>query len=178
MENTRNNLCADLFLSIPGLDQTFYLYREQVGRHITGISDTWYRPTYEAVYWSKTVFGADGKPNFRSATKLVFESAANENEPPLRENAILSAVPGEMLKYLAEVLNTEPAVVTFRNSGGESSFTINFDKSELWEQEESESEAVCQAQEDNRTLSPYIIIRHGRADSVPGSRLDDPDCLL
>ena len=147
MENSKNGLYADLSLELPGLDQKFYLYREQIGRHITGISDRWYRPIYEAVYWSETVFGTEGKPSFRSATKLVFESTANETEQPLRVYEMLSAVPANMLKYLAEVLRKEPAVVTFRNAGKETAFTINFDKSELWQQEESECDAVCQAQD-------------------------------
>lgn len=173
MENTRNNLCADLFLSIPGLDQTFYLYREQVGRHITGISDTWYRPTYEAVYWSRTVFEPDSKLSLRSMTKLIFESSANVDEQPLNADEMLSAVPPDMMKYLIEVLSREWAVVTFRNSGGETAFTINFDKSELWEQEESECEAVSQVQDNNGSLSPYVIIRRGRAEPVPGSTKHD-----
>jgi len=179
MENSKNGFYADLSLELPGLDQKFYLYREQIGRHISGISDRWYRPTYEAVYWSETIFDQGGKYSLRSASKLIFESSANETEHPLRVYEMLSAVPADMLKYLAEVLRKEPAVVTFRNAGKETAFTVNFDKSELWQQEESECDAVCQAQDEGRVLSPYIIIRDGRAESILGSRqidLDRPLC--
>ncbi len=178
MENIKDDRCAELSLEIPGLEQEFYLYREQVGRHITGFTDIWYRPTYEAVYFSKTVFDTDGKPNLRSMTKLIFESSANVDEQPLQVDEMLSAVPADMMKYLVEMLSREWAVVTFRNVGDETAFSINFDKSELWEQEEAENDAVCQAQDDNRPLSPYIIIRRGRAYPAPGSRLNDPDCPL
>lgn len=173
MKNIQDNLCADLFLTIPGLDQTFYLFREQAGRHITGISDIWYRPTYEAVYWSRTVFESDSKLSLRSMTKLIFEGSANVDEQPLKVDEMLAAVPPDMMKYLVEALSREWAVVTFRNSGGETAFTINFDKSELWEQEESECEAVSQAQGNNGSLSPYIIIRCSRAEPVPGSTKQD-----
>jgi len=175
MKNIQNNLCADLFLTIPGLDQTFYLYREQVGRHITTTdgTDRWYRPTYEAVYFSESVSGADSKSSFRSMTKLIFSSCADENEKPSGAEEILQAIPEDMLQYLIQTLNKRWAVVTLCKDAMGTGFTINHDRSELWEQEESNMEAIYGAiDQELKILGPYCVVENGTADRVPGSPID------
>jgi hypothetical protein len=169
MENEKNYLCTDLSLEIPGLNQKFYLYREQFGRHITGINDVWYRPTYEAVYFSESQW--DGAYiDFRAMTKLIFISDAEKNERPLRAEEMLAAVPTDMLQYLVQTLNNRWAVVTFAYNGTETEYTINFDKSELWQQEESIMNATYFAMDEElKALGPYKMVENGTAERVPGS---------
>lgn len=51
--------------------------------------------------------------------------------------------------------STYEAVVTFRNFGGETEFVVNMDKTELWQQEESECNAVGQAVIEEEPEPPY-----------------------
>ena len=169
MEDAKKYLCADLSLEIPGVNQKFYLYREQFGRHITGISDIWYRPTYEAVYYSEHRWnGAD--IGYRSITKLIFCSDAGENQSPPRVAEMLVAVPEDMLQHLVQTLNEQWAVVTFEHNGEETEFTINHDVTELWQQEESIMNATYIAMDEElKALGPYKVIKYGTAEKVPGS---------
>lgn len=173
MEGAKKYLCAGLSLEIPGLNQKFRLYREQFGRHITGINDIWYRPTYEAVYESEPQW--DGKHlNARSMTKLIFISDAKESESPLGVEEMLAAVPADMLQYLVQTLNKRWAVVTFACHGTETEYTINFSRSEVWEQEEYIMHAVNFAiDEEFKTLGPYCIVEDGTAERVPGSPIGE-----
>ena len=160
MENNQiKELDAKLHLEIPGLNQRFVLYREQVGRCINLFSDACYRPTYEAVYESEG----------RSATKLIFQSAEEKNRP-LRAEEMLAMIPEDMMQYLVQTLNQRWAVVTFSYNGEEVGYTINFDCSELWEQEESILSAEFRAMEHElKALGPYCIVHRGTMDRVPGS---------
>jgi hypothetical protein len=173
MEGAKKYLCADLSLEIPGLNQKFRLYREQFGRHITGINDIWYRPTYEVVYTSEPQW--DGKYlASRSMTKLIFSSDAKEDERPLGVREMLAAVPADMLRFLVRTLNDRWAVVTFVYNGTETEYTINFDKSELWEQEESIMNATYFAMDEElKALGPYKMVENGTAERVPGSLIGE-----
>lgn len=169
MEGAKKYLCADLSLEIPGLNQKFRLYWEQFGRHITGIHDVWYRPTYEVVYTSEPQWEGE-HISFRSMTKLIFTSSAEEKQRPVGVEEMLAAVPADMLQYLVQTLNNRWAVVTFAYNGEETGFTINFDKSELWEQEESNFNAICSAMDRGfKVWGRYNVIKNGTAESIPGS---------
>ena len=173
MEAAKKYLCADLSLEIPGLKQKFRLYREQFGRHITGISDIWYRPTYEAVYESEPQWDGEYLGS-RFMTKLIFISDAKEGERPPGVEEMLAAVPADMLQFLVQTLNDRWAVVTFAYNGTKTEYTINFSRSEVWEQEEYIMHAIYFAiDEEFKTLGPYRIVEDGTAERVPGSPIGE-----
>lgn len=155
-------------MEIPGLNQSFRLEREQSGR-ILVLGPPEYFPIYEAVYESEHYW--KGIPiGTRSMTKLIFQSRAEVNETPPGVEEILRTIPQDMLQYLIETLNNRWAVVTFGNTPAGTYYTINFDKSELWEQEESILDACFYAQcTENKALGPYCIVCDGTAYIVPGS---------
>lgn len=172
MEAAGNDLCADLTLEIPGLKQYFYLYRERCGRQISCLDDGGYRSTYEAVYCSEPEW-QNRRIGSRAMTKLIFNSTSQQEAQPLPVAEMLAAIPEDMLQYLVRLLNDRWAVVTFNNDGNETVFTVNLDHSELWEQEEANWNAIFFAMEEElKTLGPYITVKNGTADPVPGSSTD------
>lgn len=123
--------------------------------------------TYEEVCFSET-FPEECVDVERSLSKLIFNSEAMENGSPCTVEEMLAAVPEDMMQYLIRTLNQQWAVVTFYYHGGATEFTVNFDKTELWEQEKSIMDALY----NNISVirDPYIVVRKGKASIVPGSK--------
>lgn len=173
-KKTEVPLTAKRILELPGLHQTFRLYREQSGRHLHvryfNGRPTTYRPIYEAVYESEETWKGS-EIGFRAITKLIFSSRAEEFQIPLGVEEMLLAIPEDKLAYLLDVLNEEGAVVSFHNKGDQTGFIINFDKSELWEQEQSILDALYPENGDEVMQSAYMMIRNGKASIIPDYQL-------